>query len=247
MSRAILVFALWAAGALLYAQTSPGLTQPPLPPITVVLVGDSTVALQGGWGPAFCAQLISSAECIDVAVNGRSTKSFRDEGSWSKALAIKGQFYFIQFGHNDQKDPPALHTDPETTFQANLHRYVQDVRAFGATPVLITPLSRRTYKDGQLVVDPLREYAAATRAVAAEARVPLIDLYRLSRTLLERMTQEQADQFNAALPAGATAAKPDRTHLNDLGKRTFGELVAREAARNVAALQPYVPLDRLPQ
>jgi lysophospholipase L1-like esterase len=86
--------------------------KPDLKHIKVVLVGDSTVAIQGGWGPGFCSHLLPEADCIDLAANGRSTKSFLDEGLWSKALDVKGQFYFIQFGHNDQKDRPALHTDP---------------------------------------------------------------------------------------------------------------------------------------
>jgi len=78
-------------------------------------------------------------------------------GLWEKALDAHGQFYFIQFGHNDQKDRPAVHTDPQTTFKANLHRYVRDVRAIGGVPILVTSLSRRNYKDGELIVDPLRE------------------------------------------------------------------------------------------
>lgn len=213
--------------------------------IKVVLVGDSTVATQGGWGPGFCSHLSSEAECIDLAVNGRSTKSFLDEGLWSKALDLHGQFYFIQFGHNDQKDRPALHTDPGTTFKTNLERYIRDVRKIGGEPVLLTSLTRRNFKDGQLIVDPLRDYAAATREVAAQEHVPLIDLYQLSRKLIEPMTQEQADRFNMlqhedAKAEGATAAIPDRTHLNTLGKQTFGDMVAQAAYKNVPALKPYI-------
>jgi lysophospholipase L1-like esterase len=214
-------------------------------PIKVVLVGDSTVAIQGGWGPGFCAHLIASAECLDLAVNGRSTKSYLDEGLWDKALEAHGQFYFIQFGHNDQKDLPALHTDPETTFRENLRHYVQDVRKRGGVPILVTSLSRRNYKDGELIIDPLRDYAVATREVAAENHVPVIDLYALSRALLKPMTQEQADRYDAtthpdAKVEGASATRPDRTHLNGLGKKIFGDMVAHAAATNVPALSPYI-------
>lgn len=209
-------------------------------PIKVVLVGDSTVALQGGWGPAFCAHLVPSAQCLDLAANGRSTKSYIDEGLWAKALAAHGQFYFIQFGHNDQKHQPALHTDPETTFKANLDRYVRDVRQIGATPILVTSLSRRNYENGQLIVDPLHDYAAATREVAAEDHVELIDLYAMSRALLIPMTQEEADRYDLNTRNGVIAARPDRTHLNELGKRTFGDMVACAAAQNVPTLRPYI-------
>jgi lysophospholipase L1-like esterase len=168
-----------------------------------------------------------------------------DEGLWEKALAERGQFYFIQFGHNDQKESPALHTDPGTNFKANLRQYIADVQQLHAVPVLVTPLSRRNYKDGQLIVDPLYDYAAAMREVAAEEHVPLIDLYQSSRTLLESMTQEQADQYDAtdredAGAGGSTANTPDRTHLNLIGKETFGTIVANAAAHAVPALAPYI-------
>jgi lysophospholipase L1-like esterase len=224
---------------------------PPIEHIKVVLVGDSTVAIKGGWGPGFCAHLTDDADCLDLAKDGRSTKSFLDEGLWKKALDENGQFYFIQFGHNDQKDKVLLHTDPETTFKANLHRYVSDVRKIGGTPVLITSLTRRNFDNGKLIVDPLREYAAATREVAAEDHVALIDLYQLSRALIEQMTQEQADQYDMishpdAKAEGATATTPDRTHLNDLGKRVFGDMVAQATYDAAPALKPYIQLTPMP-
>jgi len=223
----------------LLGQQASGFREPSAP-VKVVLVGDSTVALQGGWGPGFCAYLTAAAQCLDLAANGRSTKSYINEGLWAKALQARGQFYFIQFGHNDQKSFPFLHTDPKTDFQANLQRFVQEVRGIGGTPILVTSLSRRNYKDGKLIVDPLRDYAAATREVAARDHVPLIDLYRLSRALLARMTQKQADRYDANTLHRVTAPKPDRTHLNDLGKRTFGDMVAHAASRMVPGLRPYI-------
>lgn len=212
--------------------------------VKVVLVGDSTVAPQGGWGPGFCSHLIH-ADCIDLAMNGRSTKSFMDEGLWVRALAEHAQFYFIQFGHNDQKDQPELHTDPEGSFKANLHRYVRDVRELGATPILVTSLTRRNYENKHLIEDPLRKYAIAAREVAAEDHVPLIDLYHLSRVLLEPMSQSEADRYNAtthedAKAEGATASKPDRTHLNAVGQSVFGEMVAKAASVSVEALKPFI-------
>jgi lysophospholipase L1-like esterase len=219
--------------------------------VKVVLVGDSTLAKVGGWGPGFCAHLKVDADCLDLAADGRSTKSFQDEGLWRRALDQGGQFYFIQFGHNDQKNQVMLHTDPETTFKANLRRYVRDVRDLGGTPVLVTPLTRRNFEDGKLIIDPLREYAAATREVAAEDHVPLIDLYQLSRTLIEPMTQEQADQYDAighldAEAERATATTLDRTHLNALGKHTFGNIVAQASYEAVPALKPYIQLAPTP-
>lgn len=247
--------AVYVAGLILSWTGIQAQVRPSGPPhiehIKVVLVGDSSVAAGGGWGPGFCAHLTDDADCLNLAADGRSTKSFLDEGLWRKALDEGGQFYFIQFGHNDQKDQVKLHTDPETTFTENLHRYVSDVRKIGGTPVLITSLTRRNFKDGKIIVDPLREYAAAMREVAAEDHVPLIDLYQLSRALIEPMTQEQADQFDMtrhpdAMAEGATATIPDRTHLNDLGKRTFGDMVVQAAYGAVPALRQYIQLTPMP-
>ena len=214
-------------------------------PFKIVLVGDSTVAEEGGWGPGFCATLTPNVTCVDLARNGRSTKSYIDEGLWAKALAERGQYYFIQFGHNDQKPALSLHTDPQTTFPANLHRFINDVRAIGGIPILVTPLSRRNYRDGALIQDDgLGDYAAAMRQVAEQEDVTIVDLLSVSRRLLAGMDQQQADQFDAQAHPDAKAengaAKPDRTHLNEHGKQVFGRLVADNVIRTQVELGPNV-------
>ena len=229
-------------------------------PVKIVLVGDSTVASGGGWGPGFCAVMTPNVTCIDDALNGRSSKSFIDEGAWKKALDEKGDYYLIQFGHNDQKTSVALYTDPDTTFQANLHRYITDVRAIGAVPVLVTSLSRRTYKDGVLVED-LTPYVQAARKVAADEYITVIDLNAMSVAMLKRMTQEQADKFDkgtdpdtgkaasvvegsptdvaVALATGGSVPL-DRTHLNPHGQKVFGRIVADQIVRTQVELGPDV-------
>ena len=214
-------------------------------PFKIVLVGDSTVATEGGWGPAFCATLTPNVTCIDLARNGRSSKSYIDEGLWNKALAEKAQYYFIQFGHNDQKPDQARHTDPQTGYEDDLRKYVNDARAAGAIPILVTPLSRRNYKNGVLVQDGLADYAEAARQVAEEEKVTLVDLYGMSHKLLEGMTQQQADQFDAtshpdAKAENGSASAPDRTHLNQRGKDVFGRMVADNVIRTEVELGPNV-------
>lgn len=214
-------------------------------PFKMVLVGDSTVAIGGGWGPGFCATLTSNVTCVDLALNGRSTKSYIDEGAWRRALAEHGQYYLIQFGHNDQKADPKRHTDPDTSFSANLKQFVRDVRAQGGIPILITSLSRRNYRDGKLITDDgLADYAAAARRVAAEEHVTCVDLYALSTKMLSSMTQAQADTFNMLghpdAKAEALADKPDRTHLDDTGKAVFGRMIADDLIRTQVELGPDV-------
>jgi lysophospholipase L1-like esterase len=216
-------------------------------PVKIVLVGDSTTAPQGGWGPGFCAVMTKNVTCIDDALNGRSTKSFIDEGAWKKALAEHGDYYTFQFGHNDQKDDAARHTDPETTFADNMRRFVRETRAIGAVPILISPLARRTFKDGKPANDDLRLYANAARRVAAEEDVTFIDLLSISTAVLSKMTQAQADEFDAvshadakAENAGKTAPSLDRTHLNPLGQKVFGRIVADNLIRTQVELGPDV-------
>jgi lysophospholipase L1-like esterase len=214
-------------------------------PFKIVLVGDSTVATGGGWGPGFCATTTKNVTCIDLALNGRSSKSFIDEGAWKKALAEKGQYYFIQFGHNDQKPNPDRHADADTDYANNLRRYVSDVRAIGGIPILVSSLSRRNYKDGQLENDGLRDYAMAARRVAAEEKVTFVDLFSLSQQYLKNKTQQQADVFNAtshpdAIAEKAGGTKPDRTHLNNYGKAFFGRMVADNVIRTEVELGPNI-------
>jgi lysophospholipase L1-like esterase len=213
-------------------------------PFKIVLVGDSTVAAEGGWGPGFCATLTPNVTCVDLARNGRSSKSYIDEGLWQKAIEEKGQYYFIQFGHNDGKSDPARHTDPQTGFTANLHRFIQDVRAIHGIPILVTPLSRRNYANGALMQDDLAAYAAAAQQVAIEEKITLVDLYGMSRRLLGGMTQKQADSFDAASHPDAKAENksqgPDRTHLNHDGQMVFGRMIADNVIRTQVELGPNV-------
>jgi lysophospholipase L1-like esterase len=213
-------------------------------PVKIVLVGDSTVATEGGWGPGFCAVMTKNVTCVDLALNGRSSKSFRDEGAWKKALAEKGDYYLIQFGHNDEKPDAARHTDPETTFAEQIRNYIRESKAIGAVPVVLSPLARRTFKDGKPSNEDLRLYANAARRVAAEEDVTFIDLLSLSTAVLAKGTQEDADTFNAVGHADARAEQGkgavDRTHLDDKGKAVFGRIVADNLVRTQVELGPDV-------
>ena len=231
-------------------------------PVKIVLVGDSTVATEGGWGPGFCAVMTPNVTCIDDALNGRSTKSFIDEGAWKKALDRHGDYYLIQFGHNDQKPAPKVHADADGLYQENLRRFIADVRGIGGVPVLVTSLSRRNYKDGVLVED-LTQYVEAAKKVGAEEYVSVVDLNAISTRMLKGMTQEEADRFDKGndprtgklaaqgasvdvvteTASGVDAAKPeamDRTHLNAYGQKVFGRIVADQLVRTLVELGPDV-------
>ncbi|MDC7684131.1 rhamnogalacturonan acetylesterase [Asticcacaulis sp. BYS171W] len=181
----------------------------------IILVGDSTTAVQGGWGPSFCAYRVTSfVACINLARGGRSSGNYRVEGSWDIALAemksggFAKTYVLIQFGHNDQPGKPGRSTDLATEFPQNLKRYVEETRAAGAIPVLVTPLTRRIFKDGQLV-DDLGPWAEATRKVARELNVPLIDLHARSRAEVIRLGPVDAMRF---------AQEPPAPHIRDAAK-----------------------------
>lgn len=213
--------------------------------LRIVLVGDSTVAPQNGWGPGFARFLTDDAECIDAALNGRSSKSFRDEGHWAPALALKGAYYLIQFGHNDQPGKgPARETDPATTFPQNLARYVDEVRAAGAQPILVTPLVRRNFDPatGRITSSGQEPYVEATRRVAAEKHVPLVDLYARSLAFCERLGPDAC----AALNPPRSDGKPDTTHLDSAGSLIFARLVVAELRRVVPDLGPHLRPEPLP-
>src|SRR6266498_3773235 len=112
----------------------------------IVLVGDSTVTDTSGWGLGFKRNLNDNAQCTNTAANGRSSKSFINEGRWKKALALKGDYYLIQFGHNDEHGKgPDRETDANNTYRDFMARYVDEARAIGAKPVLVTSLVRRQW------------------------------------------------------------------------------------------------------
>jgi lysophospholipase L1-like esterase len=177
----------------------------------VVLIGDSTTAVQSGWGGAFCAEHVASfAACVNLARGGRSSGSYIAEGSWELALAelrtpgFVNTWVLIQFGHNDQPGKPGRSTDLATEFPANIRRYVSEARAAGAKPVLLTPLTRRMFKNGVLL-DDLTPWAAATMRVAEEMHVPVVDLHGKSHDAIQAMGPTAANAL-AQLPPSAEVA-----------------------------------------
>ncbi len=204
-------------------------------PVRIVLVGDSTVNPEGGWGPGFAASFSGSpVEIINLAKNGRSSKSFRDEGLWKPALSPKPDYVLIQFGHNDCPGKgPDRETNPQTTYRANLTRYIEEVRAAGGKPVLVTSIVRRNFDDqGQLRQDCLLPFVEEVRRLGPSLNVPVMDLYKLTWDQTVALGPRRADSLGTTGPDG----KPDRTHLGPAGQLEIGVLAAREFARVMPAM-----------
>ncbi len=203
----------------------------------IVLVGDSTVTDRTGWGTGFRQFVSETATVSNVAQGGRSSKSFRDEGHWEKALALKGDYYLIQFGHNDEPGKgPDRETDPATTYSENMARYVAEVRALGAQPILVTSLVRRNFDPDHpgKIKSSLWPYVEAVKKLAAEKNIPLIDLHAASLALCESLGPVETAKLNPAKPDGT----PDTTHLVAAGSAVFARLVVEELRRVVPVLGP---------
>ena len=198
----------------------------------IVLAGDSTVTDDAGWGSGFADRFDSRVEVINLARGGRSSKSYADEGWWRKVIEARGDYVLIQFGHNDQPGKgPQRETDPATTFQENLARYVREARQAGAKPVLVTSMERRRFTSDGKIQPSLSAYADATRQVARRERVPRIDLHRLSIQLYERLGKDGCDALSPR-----QNGEVDRTHLNAEGSRVVGRIVAEELGKAVPDL-----------
>jgi lysophospholipase L1-like esterase len=206
--------------------------------VRIVLVGDSTVNDEGGWGPGFRASFAPEVDVINLAKNGRSSKSFRDEGLWAPAIAAKANYILIQFGHNDVPGKGAdRETDAATSYRDNLARYVDEARAAGAEPVLVTSIVRRNFTgDGKFKPDSLVPYAESVRSVAAAKKVPLMDLYGLTLAQAERLGPAGCEEIGARDKDG----NPDHTHLGPKGRQEIGAMAAHELVRVVPSLAPYL-------
>ena len=222
--------------SVLLAATALGAQQPAPPSRTrIVLVGDSTVTDDWGWGSGFRHLALETVEVINLAANGRSSKSYIDEGRWKDALERRGNYYLIQFGHNDEPGKgPERETDPGTTFRANIVRYVDDTRGVGATPVLITSLVRRIYNEDGTIKTTQTPYVEVVRAVAKERNVPLIDLHAISKADAE----QAGDDVWADLSPRDDKGAVDRTHLNAKGGDVVGRMVVEALRSVVPALAP---------
>ena len=210
--------------------------------ITIYWAGDSTVKQntiltypQTGIGQAFDRYINRwNVRVENHAENGRSTKSFIDEGRLAMIYdrMTAGDYMFIQFGHNDEKiEDPARYSDAEVEFCENLERFVNTARNKKVKPVFITPLARRLFAEKDETYRHTA-WAEAMKRTGERLNVPVIDLTAMSEALVDEMGAENAKtSLYMNIPAGVYPAFPnglaDGTHLQPLGAMTFAGLVAK--------------------
>jgi lysophospholipase L1-like esterase len=252
---------------------SAGLTLADGPGVRIILVGDSTMAVKSGWGPGFCGEVVTpEVTCLNMAKGGRSSSSYREEGSWAQVMKVlkdpggfSDTYVLIQFGHNDQPGKPGRSTDLATEFPVNIRHYVEEVKSAGAKAVLVTPLTRRSFRGGK-VTDSLGPWADATRLVSVEMHVPVLELNADSLAAVQKMGPLEANSLAMAPPPSEIAASAasgnsmnapkadpaatekkgeaaplfDYTHLGAKGSAYFAHMVAGELVVAVPALKPYL-------
>ena len=203
--------------------------------LTIVIIGDSTVCNYPaehacrGWGQFIAEHFKDTVRVVNLAASGRSTKTFIAEGRWKRALDEKPDFVVIQFGHNDSHGPAKPEsTDAATDYRYFLRRYVDESRAALATPIFITPMHRRTFDADGKLTDILQPYADAMKLVAAEKKVPLIDLHTASGALFQKLGKEHCPEL--------ANSPTDFTHFNEKGARAMADIVMKELPRADARL-----------
>jgi len=237
MNARLLLFA-----TLFILALSKGLAGEPLTnlPVRLIIVGDSTVcnypenSVRRGWG-MFIQDYFNrrQLQVVNLALSGRSTKTFIQQGHWAEVLRQKPDYVLIQFGHNDSHTPDHPEaTGAGTTYQEYLRKYIAESRAAGIKPVLITPMCRRAFGADGRIRNELLPYVNAMRDIARKEQVPLVDLNQASVQLCNQLGPDGSRAF-------ANEAK-DGTHFNAQGAREMARLVMESLPVVEPSLQPFL-------
>ena len=247
---------------------------------TVFMIGDSTMAnkdttggkQERGWGMVLQQYFDNHVVVDNHAVNGRSTKSFINEGRWDKVLAkIKpGDYVFIQFGHNDEKPQPDRHTDPGSTFDDNLRKFVNDTRSKGGIPVLFNAVVRRNFAlkvqkndddeklrnldaksgnkvlEGDTLYDTHGDYLLAPANVAKEMGVVFIDANAITHELEQGLGREASKKLHMIFAPGEHPSLPkgrwDNTHYNIYGANQVAVLLIKAVGDKIPQIKSHLRL-----
>lgn len=223
-------------------------------PLRVFLIGDSTMAdkvpadyPETGWGMPFAHLFNEAVEVQNHAYNGRSTKSFRKEGRWAKVFQQikKGDYVFIQFGHNDAKiSDTSRYAAAQTDYRENITRYVKETRSKGGIPVLLTSIQRRKFDSTGAFVDQHGEYPQVVREVAKQEKVLLIDLEKISRAQIEKLGPDLSKKIYLHYPAGIfkkfMKGVSDDTHFSVYGASWMAQAVASAIFDSNEALRSFL-------
>lgn len=244
---------------------------------TIFVIGDSTAAeksqpstnLERGWGMVLQGCFDESILVENHAINGRSSKSFLDEGRWQKVLdrIRPGDYVIIQFGHNDEKPDPKRHTEVGSTFDANLIRYVEETRSKGGIPILMNAVARRLWYvetvkndddeklrgttfmgeetiNSDTLVDTHGAYAVVPRQIAQKLNITFVDANQVTHDIETRMGAVDSRRLHMWFKPGEVSSIPkgrqDNTHYNVWGAHIVANALADALAEQVPALRKHI-------
>ena len=240
-----IIFLIFVFNTLAFAQKQP---------ITVYLAGDSTMAEkraekrpETGWGERLRQYFDPTKVRIENhAQNGRSTRTFISENRWQAIVdkLKKGDYVFIQFGHNDQSKEKVDRYTPPEDYRKNLVRFIEDVRAKKAVPVLFTSVMRRKFGENGKFVDQHGVYPGIVREVAKEYKTPLIDMHQTSEKVLVNYGVEESKKLFLQLQPGENPNYPngvnDNTHFNPRGAEEMAKLAVAGIREQKIGLRKYL-------
>ncbi|RYP72595.1 hypothetical protein DL771_004090 [Monosporascus sp. 5C6A] len=210
-------------------------------PPAFFLAGDSTTAINGGWGDGLLATLIKPATGLNVGKSGATTRSFVAGGYWKnvtdhvKAYAGDYDVYVtISFGHNDQKENSGVTFGQ---YQTNLINFANEIKNLGGSPLLVSSLTRRVFQ-GNTVVDSLHDQRLAAVEAARRTNSPVIDLNAASIKYVNAIGKAAAYEYNWGVD------KKDTTHLNEWGTVVFGRMVADLIIDALPSLESYITANK---
>ena len=244
---------------------------------TIFIIGDSTAAqkdlskgkLERGWGMMLQQCFDDNIRVDNHAVNGRSSLSFINEGRWDKVLEKMkpGDYVIIQFGHNDEKPKADRHTDPGSTFDYNLAKFVRETREHGGIPVLMNAVVRRNFAkvapkndddeklrnttfadgaktvEGDSLVDTHGLYRVAPRDVAQRMHCHFVDANKITHDLEQGLGREGSKRLHMWFLPGQEPTEPkgkqDNTHYNVYGATVVARLLADALCEEIPLLKKY--------
>jgi lysophospholipase L1-like esterase len=222
---------------------------------TIYGIGDSTMANkplandnpERGWGQMLPQFLTDNVVFDNRAVNGRSTKSFIDLKLWDAVYNSlkKGDYVFIQFGHNDGKVTDSTrYTNPHTAYRYNLIRFVTETREKGATPIIFSSITRRNFNEQGVLISTHTDYTLEAQLVAQEYNVPFIDMEYYTELLEMKYGPEKSKQLHLHYKAGENSffpeGKEDNTHLNVKGATEIDKIAITELKKTNLDLVKYI-------
>lgn len=211
--------------------------------ITLYTIGDSTMANkpnpeknpERGWAQMLQAYFSDDVVVVNKAMNGRSTRSFIVENRWDSIYKVlkKGDYVFIQFGHNDGKETdPQRYTNPHTSYRYNLMKFVKETREKGAHPMILSSIARRSFNKEGALIDKHGDYTLEARLVAEKMKVPFIDLQYLTEQMEEKYGPEASKELHLHFKPGENEylpdGKEDNTHLSVKGATLIAEMVIEQ-------------------